>query len=200
MDLTHPMDLTVSSQSSASDVIVLSDSGIGGSEGIADTGEGSDGMLTSDLPQRARMIRRLREELRNEDATLVLLKKIRQSQSVQQFLNTPTAGSNGSAASGEKRTPPPTVNVVPPPSKNSAPTSSSHTRSYNNHRQQRNTSDLQNSTNHHSSRLQHHHRNTPNNNNSTSAIPAVAPPTNSPAHRSPSAQELHQNAQQRQVG
>ena len=176
MDLTHPMDLTVGSQSTA-DVIVLSDGGA------------AEDRATSDLPQRARMIRRLREELRNEDATLVLLKKIRQSQAVQQFLNVQTPG--------EKRTPPPSaaatgatvggatvhgtmpVPVAQVPVAKTLPNSSHRSSS-----QRQRAVDIQ--VAHQSARQ----RNTP-------SIPTSA--SNSTSHRNSVTHDTHQNAQQRQV-
>lgn len=74
-----PMDLSTkgSSENSNGDIIMLSDE----EEGVLMNGH-TDGIAISEVKLRKRVIKQLQAELRNEEAKLVLLKKLRQSQNV----------------------------------------------------------------------------------------------------------------------
>ena len=103
-----PMDLSTGNKpasESSADVIMLSDD---------DMDMGSEAMKLELTPQqlkeRRHLVKRLKEELRNEDAKLVLLKKIRQSQLMQHLHDAvPPATTNKQASSRHQ------AQSVPPP-------------------------------------------------------------------------------------
>ncbi|CAH1797222.1 unnamed protein product [Owenia fusiformis] len=84
MDLSAPMDLSVGSKpkkaASDPDIIMLSDDS--SDEVSLAVAKRLEDMTESEIEERKKLIRKRQNELRNEEAKLVLLKKIRQSQSV----------------------------------------------------------------------------------------------------------------------
>ncbi|NXP51818.1 P66A protein, partial [Heliornis fulica] len=92
------------------DVIVLSDNEpssprMNGLTKIALKETNTEALMKSSPEERERMIKQLKEELRLEEAKLVLLKKLRQSQIQKETTTQKPAGSSGSAVA----TPPPLV-------------------------------------------------------------------------------------------
>ncbi|XP_038628428.1 transcriptional repressor p66-alpha isoform X1 [Tachyglossus aculeatus] len=92
------------------DVIVLSDNEpssprVNGLTQIALNETNTEALMKSSPEERERMIKQLKEELRLEEAKLVLLKKLRQSQIQKETTTQKPAGSSGSAVA----TPPPLV-------------------------------------------------------------------------------------------
>ncbi|XP_058148713.1 transcriptional repressor p66-alpha isoform X2 [Dasypus novemcinctus] len=105
-----PSDMKPERRAPSPDVIVLSDSEqpasprVNGLPKLALREPSAEALLKSSPEERERMIKQLKEELRLEEAKLVLLKKLRQSQIQKEAAQKP-AGSSGSAVT----TPPPLV-------------------------------------------------------------------------------------------
>lgn len=99
MNIDVPMDLSTKSSTPSQDVIMLSDD-----EGEAHKRNGEKEYNLDDLKLKRKMIKRLQAELRNEEAKLVLLKKLRFSQMSHQV-----------SESVAKKTPQPSHHTQPPP-------------------------------------------------------------------------------------
>ncbi|XP_057564980.1 transcriptional repressor p66-alpha isoform X2 [Hippopotamus amphibius kiboko] len=110
MRTTHS-DMKSESRAPSPDVIVLSDSEQPASPRVNGLTEdalketSTEALMKSSPEERERMIKQLKEELRLEEAKLVLLKKLRQSQIQKETTTQKPAGSAGSSVT----TPPPLV-------------------------------------------------------------------------------------------
>lgn len=108
---TSHSDVKAERRPPSPDVILLSDSEqpcsprVNGLAKVALPETSAEALLKSSPEERGRMIRQLKEELRLEEAKLVLLKKLRQSQIQKEAVAQKPVGSAGSAVT----TPPPLV-------------------------------------------------------------------------------------------
>ena len=102
-----PMDLSTGNKvvsESSPDVIMLSDDDIDMSNDITRLE-----LTPQQLKERRHLVKRLKEELRNEDAKLVLLKKIRQSQLMQHLHDAVPATNKQASRHPSQTVPPPLV-------------------------------------------------------------------------------------------
>nr|XP_058929738.1 transcriptional repressor p66-alpha-like [Kogia breviceps] len=108
---TTPSDVKSERRAPSPDVIILSDSEQPASpraNGLTEDAwkeTGTEALMKSSPEERERMIKQLKAELRLEEAKLVLLKKLRQSQIQKETTTQKAAGSTGSSVT----TPPPLV-------------------------------------------------------------------------------------------
>lgn len=121
MDLSAPMDLSTKSSTPVQDVITLSDE----EELINGKCNGERDCSIDDLKLKRRMIKRLQAELRNEEAKLVLLKKLRFSQMSHQMSDNNSVSNSNSTRKTQQAQhssqPPPLVRGNQPQSQHTKP-------------------------------------------------------------------------------